>query len=466
MLMRRGELPYPRDRQSPGRASGSEVEPIGRLVARLREERGWSQVKLASLLCDRSGNSAATQDQISRWERRHRIPGPYWRSYLADLFEVPVQMMTAAAAASRQERHMAKSPVRVLSPDVGDMVILSARESARLGEQMDTTPFGSFTVEEITNELRQLATLYPSRSPLESLLAARALRDRSFALAQQSRRPSYARDLYLVTAWSCAILANASFDLGAVAPAFTQTRAALHLGDLCDHNGVQVWVRGLQALVAFWDDRPDEAIAYAESALERPAEAGTATVRIEAIYARALALQGRDQESGRALARVERARDRVTETGNPLDGPGGMADFPRAKELYWRANTYLLTGNPQRLPDAEASAMESVHLYTETNAVSPRPGELCHARLDLASARWGSGHPEGAEQQVGAVVETLQTRYVESVVRRMNGFGKLVESECGGRSALAGQVLARIADIGAIAPPSLPSDIAALPLDE
>ncbi|MFD8560637.1 hypothetical protein ACFV1N_25470 [Streptosporangium canum] len=317
---------------------------------------------------------------------------------------------------------------------------------------------------EIVDELRRLATIYPYSPPGDSLMAARELRDRAYALAEQSRRPAYTRDLYLVTAWSCAILANASFDLGAAEPAMVHARTALHFGDLCDHRGVQVWAHGLQSLIAFWDGRPDEAIAIAEPVLDWPVSAGTASVRTAAIYARALAMTGRDREAHHALARVQQARDQVVHIDEPLDDPGGMIDFPAAKELYWRANTYLLLEQADRLADAETAAQESVRLYLQDPVDQQRTGELCHARLDLAAARWEQGHPEGAEQEIGAVVETLQGRYVESVVRRMDRFaGQLQESH--GNSRLATRVLSRISAANAISPPALPIDVAPLSLD-
>ncbi len=344
------------------------------------------------------------------------------------------------------------------------MVALSARESARLGEQVDNTPFGSFTMTQVIEQLHQLATAYPYRPPGDSLLEARALRDRAYALAEQSRRPAYTRDLYLVTAWSCGILANASFDLGAVQHAFTHARTAMHFGDLCNHQGVQTWVRGLQGLIAFWDGRPEDAVAFAESALEGPAvEAGTATVRAAAIHARALAMMGRAQEANAMLARVEQTRELITHNNDPLDSPGGLVDFPLAKQLYWQANTYLLLEESARLANAEAAAEEAVRLYLAPPTGRQRTGELCHARLDLAAARWEQSHPEGTEEQISAVVSTLQSRYVESVVRRMNRFAVVVAADAGS-SHLARRVLAQIS--APLTPPALTDDVPSLPIDE
>ncbi|WP_329431264.1 helix-turn-helix domain-containing protein (plasmid) [Streptosporangium sp. NBC_01495] len=445
---------------------------IGPLITRLRQGQGWSQDTLAAHLRKQSRNSAASQHQVSRWESGRRIPGPFWRQQLAAVFDVSVAVFseaaTAAVAARRQRhmpppapRHTAISVAEVVPVDVAAMVAVSARQSARLGEHVDNTPFGAYTMEEVVEELRRLAAAYPYSSTVDSLTAAGALRDRAYELAGSSRRPSYTRGLYLVTAWSCAILANASFDLGALRPANVHARTALHFGDLCEHRGVQVWVRGLQALMAFWDGRPHHAVAAIEPVLSWPSASGTAGVRAEAIHARALARLGRASEADQALARAERAREHMRDSDDVLDDPGGMADFPLAKQLYWQANTHLRLGGPTRLRAAHQAAEESVELYLAAPVDQQRIGELCHARLDLASARWEQGHPEGAEQQVSAASDTLRLRYVESVLRRMDDFGDLISAQAA-TSGPARQVLAQIAAAHTITPP-MAREVAALP---
>jgi transcriptional regulator with XRE-family HTH domain len=134
----------------------------------------------------------------------------------------------------------------VSSANVPAIVAMLAHEAARLGADVDSTPFGPFTLDEITRDLRELATKYPHIAPVESLLQAAALRDRAFAMAKRSRRPSDTRDLYLITAWSCAMLANASFDLGEVQAAFRHARTAMQFGDLSEHRGLRIWTSGLR----------------------------------------------------------------------------------------------------------------------------------------------------------------------------------------------------------------------------
>nr|WP_083466308.1 helix-turn-helix transcriptional regulator [Kibdelosporangium sp. MJ126-NF4]CEL13701.1 hypothetical protein [Kibdelosporangium sp. MJ126-NF4] len=79
--------------------------PLWLLIPQLRERKGMSQVTLARVLAERSGNPAVTRTEISRWERGKRIPGPYWRGWLSDVLDVsPARLETAARSARRVRR--------------------------------------------------------------------------------------------------------------------------------------------------------------------------------------------------------------------------------------------------------------------------------------------------------------------------------------------------------------------------
>ena len=68
----------------------SKDESIGPLIARLRKARGKSQEDLVQILSAVSGDPALTRETVSRWEREARIPGRYWRNWLARALEIPL----------------------------------------------------------------------------------------------------------------------------------------------------------------------------------------------------------------------------------------------------------------------------------------------------------------------------------------------------------------------------------------
>ena len=79
-------------------------ESLGPLLARARSARGWSQLRVAELLCAASGTPTVTRHELSRWEREERVPSAYWLGWLSLVLEIPVGTLTATAALTRRSR--------------------------------------------------------------------------------------------------------------------------------------------------------------------------------------------------------------------------------------------------------------------------------------------------------------------------------------------------------------------------
>lgn len=62
----------------------------GGLIRELRLAHGWSQGHLADKLCRTSQHATVTREDVSRWERGKRTPGPFWLRHLATVLEVPI----------------------------------------------------------------------------------------------------------------------------------------------------------------------------------------------------------------------------------------------------------------------------------------------------------------------------------------------------------------------------------------
>jgi transcriptional regulator with XRE-family HTH domain len=78
-----------------GGAAGRQYERMGTGVGSLIREsrllRGWSQSDLARELCKAAGRAAITREDVSRWERGKRRPGPYWTRSITTLLLVPAE---------------------------------------------------------------------------------------------------------------------------------------------------------------------------------------------------------------------------------------------------------------------------------------------------------------------------------------------------------------------------------------
>ncbi|MEU4448742.1 helix-turn-helix transcriptional regulator [Actinosynnema sp. NPDC050801] len=78
--------------------------PISTILPELRRGRGLTQYDLAERLHAASGNVSITREEVSRWERGKRIPGPYWRAWLGRVLDTPQQELEQAAAIARRTR--------------------------------------------------------------------------------------------------------------------------------------------------------------------------------------------------------------------------------------------------------------------------------------------------------------------------------------------------------------------------
>ncbi|TWP47336.1 helix-turn-helix transcriptional regulator [Lentzea tibetensis] len=80
------------------------TESISTLIPQARRERGLTQEELARRLSEISRNDSITREDISRWERGKRIPGPYWRGWISKALEMPCADVERAAHVARTTR--------------------------------------------------------------------------------------------------------------------------------------------------------------------------------------------------------------------------------------------------------------------------------------------------------------------------------------------------------------------------
>jgi hypothetical protein len=79
-------------------------EPIWDLMRRVRKLRGLTQYQLADRLAELSNNSSVSRDEVARWERGKRVPGPYWRQWLSVALDVPSEQLLEAVRYGRLKR--------------------------------------------------------------------------------------------------------------------------------------------------------------------------------------------------------------------------------------------------------------------------------------------------------------------------------------------------------------------------
>ncbi len=331
--------------------------------------------------------------------------------------DVPVESATTAVL----------EPAPVNSEPVGTLAVqrevaLAAAESARFGQSAEQSNVGPRALEQCRADLTRLVTRYPSRPVYPTFMELCALRDRVFALLEGRQPPGQRRELYLLAGALCGVLANASLDLGRRQAAETQARTAFLCAELAGNNALCAWVRGTQSLIAYWDDRPRDAVELATDGWRYVPETGTARVRLAAIEARAQAQLHHQRATENALARADRAREEVRD----VDDPGGLFAFPVAKQIFYSATARLWLAGHANCATAERDAANAVVLYETDPPQQRRLGELCLVRLDLAVARLGRDDLDGAAEQVHDVLAVAADRCTDSIARRLGQVARVV----------------------------------------
>jgi hypothetical protein len=381
--------------------------------------------------------------QVSRWMAGNldSLPHPASCRVLEQMFSESAERLfgppdpTSRVAATTVG---VTEPVPVSGIPVEDLAVqrevaMAASESARFGQFAEQSNVGPHTLEQFRADLVRIVTTYPNRPVYPLFVELRALRNRAFELLEGRQYPEQTRELYLVAGALCGVLANASFDLGWLPAAETQARTAFLCAELAGNNGLRAWIRGTQSLVAYWDERPRDAIELAADGWRYVPETGTARVRLASLEARAHARLGDQRSTDNALARAEQARSEML----GADDPGGMIAFPLAKQSYCAATARLWLGRTDSYADAERDAAHAVELYEADPPEQRRLGELCLARLDLAAARLGRNDLDGVAEQLQDVLVIASQRRIESVSRRLSQVARALRRPKYQTSALA-----------------------------
>ena len=305
---------------------------------------------------------------------------------------------------------VAPMPVATTTEEMLTLAAQRARKFALLAGQNE---LADETLEQIYDDVRQLVTAYPQR-PLATILGDLvATQDTVFTLLEVQRRPAHARQLYLLGGVLGGLLAKASHDTADPVAALTQSRTAYLCADQADHDGLRAWIRGLQALITYWDGRLNESVRYAQQGAQFAERSGsTAAVWLPVSEARAWAALGNVPETRRAIDRAEAGWENVR--GDELDELGGICQFSRARQLYYAADA--LAWLPAEARQAQDYAGQAVAAYEDTSSPEWAFGDAAGSRCDLAVARIAVGEIEGARDAVAPVLELPGEQRIRGII--------------------------------------------------
>ena len=294
-----------------------------------------------------------------------------------------------------------------------EMLTLAADRARKFALLAGQGELADETLDQIYADVRQLVAAYPQR-PLASILADLVTtQDTVFTLLEARRRPAHARQLYLLGGVVGGLLAKASHDMADPQAALTQSRTAYLCADQADHDGLRAWIRGLQALITYWDNRLLESVRYAQQGAQFAGRAGsTAAVWLPVSEARAWAALGNVPEARRAIDHAEGAWETVR--GDELDELGGICTFSRRRQLYYTADA--LAWLPAEAGQAEDYATQAVTAYQDTSSPEWAFGDAAGSRCDLAVARIALGEIEGARDAITPVLDLPAEQRIRGII--------------------------------------------------
>jgi transcriptional regulator with XRE-family HTH domain len=438
---------------------------LGAKLAACRRAAGHSQAALATL----TGYSRSTVANVETG--RQHVPADFWETADAACHAegALIQASDQVEAAARRERlHTARQVLLVPTGDPGadgarplvqaggsgaevagplmhpaggilqvaghgdggvDLIAAAAAEARGHAEQASVTGIGPGTVEQFTADVARLSRAYVTAPPLP--LFAAMHRELALVQAALDRKlyPDQARELNFLAGALCALMANASLDVGREEAADDFAYAAWTYARIIDDAPLMAWARGTQALAAILDQRHPDAVRHTEAGLI-DAPAGISAARLHAIHARALANCGEPAEARVAItaAHADDGHDELH------DGVGGEFAFDEAKLAYYEAMTLLGADDPAA---AEHVALAAVGLYQAVPERVRSYGCEALAKVELAKAQLLTGKLDDAAQALGGVLALDPARRISSLNQHLQACRNLLHDPAHHNSATA-----------------------------
>ncbi|ATL71139.1 XRE family transcriptional regulator [Nocardia terpenica] len=304
-----------------------------------------------------------------------------------------------------------------------DLIMAAAHEASEHAGRAEATNVGASTLEQLDADVTRIANDYVHVPPVPMMVEMLRVRRRVYRLLEGHQRPTDTSHLYLLAGTLSGLLANASTDLGYHDAAGEQARAAWAYAELCGHNGLRAWTRGMQALIEYWSERPRRAVLLAQSG-QQYADSATAQVRLHNIEARIWSKLGSGGDTERCIRAADAARG-GNSTDSLHDEVGGVFGFNEPKSHYYAGATYIHLGQAGL---ALAATQRAIELYTSGPQEQRSYGAESLARVDSATAHLINGSLDGAAEALRPVLDLAEDKRIAQLEERLTGLRRRIAS--------------------------------------
>lgn len=279
------------------------------------------------------------------------------------------------------------------------------------------------------DEVRTLAQEYPRR-PLTQLLTRMVqVQDLAFQVLGDRARPADARQLYFLAGITCGMVAKASHDLAQPRAAMIQTRTAFVCAEQAGHRGLMAWVRGLQALIAYWAGRPAESVRHAEDG--NGLSQNSTAIWLPISESRGWAALGHAESAFSAIRRAEDAADLVRP--DDLDELGGMCFCGPTRAQFYAADAF--TWMPEHAKTAERYAEQAVEAYADQSSAEWSIGNQAASHAAMSAARVIQGEIDGAAEALAPALTLAPEHRITGVISSVLRVGHAVRRSNLGQDA-------------------------------
>lgn len=337
-----------------------------------------------------------------------------------------------------------------------DTLEAAAREAAAFGAWAERAGTGDVELALIHQHVRTIAHDVLRRPPAQMIEAAAPLAARVYALARSHQHPRHSRELHLLAAQLCSLMAWLSGDVGRHDAAELHASAAFACAQVADDPATTAWSLVVGSKTAFWREDYTAAADRANRA-DRQEAPGTAAVMLACQRADAYSKLGDAPRTRRALEAARTAAD----AAGP-DPVGGLLSCGPVRALNYAAAALLAIGEAHQavtqaelaLDAAGAGGIEQLGF-----------GTIAQTCITRALAYAAAGDPEGAREAARPVLELPPERRLATLAARI---APLAHQPCPPRlrSSAATALAQEVTAFCATAPPTPHPQLAPAPEDE
>ncbi|AXI81377.1 DNA-binding protein [Peterkaempfera bronchialis] len=282
--------------------------------------------------------------------------------------------------------------------DLEAEIAMTARDAQDRAGASAALSVSDISLDQLREDVLVLARGYSTFSPQDVFHRAKSLREEAETLRDRTAVPVQQQDLVVLAGQTCALLATAAFDLGALDGAKRLARSAALYGEVARFDPLRAFAGGSLAFIAYFSDRPSEAVRFAQAAQAFGGLGDVARRRLATIEARAYGHLGNEKEARQALRVSEQEGNGFRDELH--DDVGGEFGFPDERLAMSHGSTYLLLNDG---PGAEVAARRALELI-EQRPITQQSGSIRgKAAADLAAARLLSGDLDGSAKALEMV---------------------------------------------------------------